>query len=182
MNLPVVDPVLAHACAGFVALVFLLGALDKLRGLDAFEGAIADYQLLPDAVPTRAVAWAIALVEGAAGLALLAVQTRPLGLVLGVALLAVVSGAVVINLLRGRTHIDCGCGGASGAQSLSWWLPGRNGVLALLAVIAVAPQGGRALAWLDGVTVVAATLALLALYVSFNQLRANAPRLLSLRR
>ena len=41
---------------------------------------------------------------------------------LGAALLFVYAAGISINLYRGRSDIDCGCGGPESAQRLSGWL------------------------------------------------------------
>lgn len=41
-------------------------------------------------------------------------------------LLLMYSIAITVNLLRGRNHISCGCGGMAGDHMLSWWLVARN--------------------------------------------------------
>jgi len=87
---------------------------------------------------------------------------------------------VAINVQRGRTNIDCGCGGVEGKQRLSWSLVARNGVLvgALAAATLVpAPDIGSAVA---AATLVAATLAFVVLYVTASQLVANRPFLVEL--
>lgn len=176
------DAVVARACGAAIALILLLGAIDKLRDRALFEAVVVNYRVLPRGAVTQAFALLLPLVEIAAALLLLWPAQRVLGAALAVALMAVFAAGIGLNLLRGRRDIDCGCGGASGRQLLSWWLVARNALLALLAVAGAAEGGARALSWLDGFTAAAATLALLALYVSFNQLGANAPRLQSLRR
>lgn len=176
------DPVIARAAGAAVALILLLGAIDKLRDRELFAAVVENYRVLPAGVTVRAFALALPLAEIAAAVLLLWPLRRTAGAVLSVALLAMFAAAMALNLLRGRRDIDCGCGGVGGRQSLSWVLVARNGALALLAVAGTADGGTRELGWLDGFTATAATLALLALYVSFNQLGANAPKLQSLRR
>lgn len=174
---PPPDPVVVHALASAAALVFVVGAVQKARDWQSFRNALGAYRLLPDALVTP-VALALPAVELVAGLALLAPSFRDAGAVLAAALLAIVTGAVAINLARGRTDIDCGCGGAEGRQRLSWGLVARNAVL-LLAVAVSAQQGGtRVLASLDYATLVFASLALYGLYACASQLLANRPRLL----
>jgi hypothetical protein len=80
----------------------------------------------------------IVLCELAAGCAAI-LSTRQAGCAAAIALLATFIVAVGVNLVRGRTHIACACFGRS-SQRLSWRLPVRNGVLAMLAAI-----GGLAL-------------------------------------
>ena len=58
------------------------------------------------------------------------------------ALFAAYTGAIAINLQRGRIHIDCGCGMARLAgrdQQLSWGLVVRNTLLMAAALVATMP-------------------------------------------
>lgn len=180
MNAWIADPVVTQALAAGLAAIFLLGALSKLREPLLFEAQLAGYALLP-APLLRPAAGLLMLWEAAAGATLLAAPAWALAPVL--ALLAVVTGAVAINLLRGHREIDCGCGGLAGTeQPLSWSLVARNAVLALAACGAVPAASTRPLAALDIATTAAAALGLLALYAAANQLMANAPHLAALRR
>ena len=174
------DPLYAHLAAAMLAIVLLVGAAQKLADRDAFAGALAQYRLLPESWVDPA-AWLLPLAELAAGTLLLPLATRSGGAWAALALLALVTGAVAINLLRGRSHIDCGCGGPEGRQHLSWWLVMRNAVLGLLALTALVPVAARELMWLDGLTVATGAIGLYLLYAVCNQLLANAPRLLELK-
>ena len=53
---------------------------------------------------------------------------------------------MAINLLRGRTHIDCGCFDSTLKQPLRWILVLRNAVLVLL-LVAAARSRETAAAW-----------------------------------
>jgi uncharacterized membrane protein YphA (DoxX/SURF4 family) len=174
------DPTLPHIFAALLAIVFLGGAWQKLRDKDGFVLAVEQYRLLPASWAPPA-AWALLLAEACAGLLLLPLATRALGAVLALAVLAAVTLAVAVNLLRGRRAIDCGCGGPEGGQHLSWGLVLRNLLLGLASALSLAAEAPRELVWLDGLTVVAGTLALYGLYAAANQLMANRPRLLKLR-
>ena len=175
-----IDPVVAAVCSLLGAAVFLSGAFGKWREREIFAAAMAGYDLLPTfSVPVAAVALIVA--EALAGLALLLPPARPLGQMAGVALLALVTVAVVINLLRGRKEISCGCGGASGDQQLSWALVARNLLLALALLAAALPVQDRALAPFDYGTIVLGGLMLAGLYAGASQLLANHPRLWDLR-
>jgi hypothetical protein len=116
----------------------------------------------------------------AAGLLLLFPATVAYGGALSIALLTAVTAAVAVNLARGHADIDCGCGGLS-QQPLSWGLVGRNVVLAAMAGLAMHDEAGRDFVWIDYLTLLGAVLAVLGLYVSANQLMANAPRALAVR-
>ncbi len=174
------DPVLARSFGAALAVVLLTGAWQKLRDLAVFEASVELYRLLPESlVPLFARAFPV--LEALAGAALLFDDTRGIGLVLTLAVLGVATGGVLINLLRGHTEIDCGCGGAEGHTTLSWALPARNTVLMLLAVLGSQDGGGRELMWIDALSVAGGTLALFSLYATANQLIANHPRLIQLR-
>jgi Methylamine utilisation protein MauE len=173
------DPVLLRALGAALSAVLLIGAVQKLREREVFADVLAQYRLLPAGL-LPAVSWALPLLEAAAGLALLFAASRAAGAVLAVAVLAVVTGAVVVNLLRGRTELDCGCGGPG--QRIGWGLVGRNALLMAAAVLAAGEGGPREFVWIDYVTLGGATLALLGLYTAVNQLMANQPRLDGLRK
>jgi hypothetical protein len=56
---------------------------------------------------------------------------------LTICLLTVFSGAMGINLARGRLDLSCHCGGALGDHRISWWLVGRNGLLLAATVLLI---------------------------------------------
>ncbi len=170
------DPVIAYAALAVLAAIFWLGALHKLRDPAGFESAVAGYRLLP-AFLHRPFSVAFIAAELLAGGLLLWPAARAAGVLAALVVLAAASLGVAVNLLRGRTDIDCGCGGLSRVPgSLSWWMVSRNGLLAALALHAwpwADGLAGRDLAWLDGVTFFGLSLALLGLYLAFNQLLAS---------
>ena len=174
------DPVVTRTVGAALSIVFLAGAWQKLRDLEVFAAAVENYRLLPPAL-VPLVARALPVLELAAGLLLLFPAVSAAGGMLSGCLLAVVTAAVAINLLRGHSRIDCGCGGLS-SQPLSWALVVRN--LVLLAAVALAAQheSARVLVWADYFTVSGAVLALVGLYVSVNQLMTNAPLALAIRK
>ncbi|KAB2838358.1 MAG: methylamine utilization protein MauE [Burkholderiales bacterium] len=174
--LPPLDPILAHIAAASLAIVLLVAAAQKLFDRETFALALEQYRLLPERL-VPGFALALPLAEAVAALLLLPVTSRAGGAAAALALLGLVTLAVTINLLRGRAHIDCGCGGSDGGQHLSWALVARNAVLALIALLAAAPTVPRELVWLDAITVAAAAVGLFGLYAAVNQLLANAPRL-----
>lgn len=178
-----VDPVIARALGAALAVVFLAGAGQKIREPLLFRAALENYRLLPE-ILLGPVARGLPLLEGAAGVLLLLAETRHAGGGLAASLLLVVTLAVAINLWRGNADIDCGCGGLGAQgdeQPLSWGLVARNALLLAALPLAIADGSQRALVWFDYLTVACATLALLGLYLSANQLLANQPRLQAMR-
>ncbi|WP_295007490.1 MauE/DoxX family redox-associated membrane protein [uncultured Dechloromonas sp.] len=168
------DPVVVHAAAAAMGIILIVGALGKLRDLELFRYAVENYGLL-GSTASALVARVLPAVELLAGLALILETTRLLGVLLGLAVMALVTGAVAINLLRGMGRIECGCG--TGGQRISWGLVGRNLFLSAALLLAAADELPRSLGAIDYFSVAGAILALLVLYASANQLLANQPLL-----
>jgi hypothetical protein len=124
------------------ALVFLRAAAAKWRSPAAFEGVVGNYDLLPRALvaPVAAVLPVAEALIAAALLVPLALRARPESA--AAALLVVFAIAMGVNLARGRTRIDCGCGDPRAGQTLRPSLVVRNLALAALLVVAgLAPVG-----------------------------------------
>ena len=175
------DPVFWHSAAASLAAVLLIGAQAKLREQEIFRGAIDAYRLVPQAA-VAPLALLLPLVEAVTGGLLLVTSTRALGAALAIALLLLVTGAVAVNLRRGRDRIDCGCGGEIHTP-LSLGLVARNAVLMGLALVAAAPPTPpRATNGLDLFAIAASTLFLLGLYSVATTLLSHQPRLNDLRK
>ena len=155
----------ASVCTG---LVFLLAAAGKLRHRQLLPGVIANYRLLPDALVAPA-AVLLPVTELVIGVALL-VGSRPLAPIAAIALLLVFAGAMAINIRRGRTQIDCGCGHDGLRQGLSWPLAVRNVVLA--GALALRLPGGEALATSEIMVAAMSGVVLFLLIMFFNALNA----------
>jgi hypothetical protein len=125
------------------ALIFFTAAVGKMRSWRTFEGVVANYRLLPDWV-SRGVAWLLPPAEMLLAAALL--LGAPGSELAAGALLLAFGAAMAINLLRGRTHIDCGCFDSTLKQPLRWSLVLRNAILALL-LVAAARSRAVAGAW-----------------------------------
>ncbi|WP_242671970.1 MauE/DoxX family redox-associated membrane protein [Stutzerimonas kirkiae] len=121
----------AAAGTTFLVLLFLRAVWHKLADFDRFTGFVADYSLLPAGWVYGAAKLLVGLELASIALLLVPPLNR-LGALLALALLAGYGLAMGINLWRGHTRIDCGCGGP--AQHLSPALLLRNALLALFAV------------------------------------------------
>lgn len=169
------DPAVHLFAALGLGLVFGASAASKMTGWAEFVGAVQNYRLLPGAA-VRPFAYTLPLVEAATAAGLLIAWTRPYAAAAAIALLALFSLAIGLNIARGRRHIDCGCFRAAFRQPLSWSLVGRNAGFAALALLAMSPRGlARPLGWLDLVTVGGAATAVLVLHRAGSYVLGPAP-------
>lgn len=162
--------ILYTTAMGTLALVFAFSASHKLRDYARFRASLGAYQLVPEALLPVLAPVVIGL-ELAAIVAIL-VPVGP-GVSIAFVLLLVYTLALTVNLLRGNTAIDCGCGDAP--TPISGWLLLRNGALLLLALPHQPANGPPDL--LHWVLVVGLVLLLGLFYLIFEQLLANHGRL-----
>jgi uncharacterized membrane protein YphA (DoxX/SURF4 family) len=113
-----------------LSATFIQAGLQKIRYREQLPGVIGNYRILPAAL-VPAAAWLLPPMELAVGIALLAPSSGS-ALAAG-CLLGLFTAAMVTNLARGRTSIDCGCFQAGLRQELGWELVWRNGILLVLA-------------------------------------------------
>ena len=162
--------ILYMTAMGTLVLVFLFSVSHKLRDYARFRASLGAYQLFPESL-LGFFAPLVILLEVAAIVAIL-LPTGP-GVSIAFGLLMVYTLALTINLLRGNTSIDCGCGDVP--TPISGWLLLRNGALLLLA-LPVEPEAGPPdlLHWVLVGTLV---ILLMIFYLIFEQLLANHARL-----
>lgn len=168
------DPAAAGIVVGATALILFGAAWHKLSEPHAFLSSLAAYRLVP-APALDAAAKLVPIAEAALGVGLLIPVTRTAALIGSAALFLLYAAAIAVNLLRGRSYIDCGCGGAS--HPLSWGLVVRNAVLAGAALAVSGPTAERTLGWLDAVTLIAGVLAFYAAYLMADELLRQASRM-----
>ncbi len=169
------DPAIQYLLAIALAAIFAGSAAAKFVDLDLFEGAVANYRLVPGWLE-RPVAWAVPLCETACAAGLLFAATRPAAAAALMILLGVFSGAIAVNLVRGRRDIDCGCFGPALRQELGGSLVARNFVLIFAAFVLELSAAPRALEPVDFVTIACGAITLIMLYLNANYAIANAPR------
>jgi len=161
-------------------MLFAVAAMHKLKAPAVFRAAMEDYQLIPSNL-LSIFSILLILLELSSVIMVLTPAARATGLLLMAALLLLYAGGISINLFRGRRDIDCGCNGPATTQALSWWLVARNLVLLGFVLLATGSSIDRSLNWLDLFTILFAVLVTSGLYLGFNQLLAQAPRLAALR-
>jgi len=153
----------------FTLLLFVRAALHKTSDFLEYQGFVADYQLVPETW-VKTIALVSVAAEVSVIVLLLIEVTRPTGLVLAAALLLCYGIAMAINIHRGHTRIECGCGGTPQllGRSLLW----RN---LALSVIALLPLLALPVALTTGEIAIGmlAALFMLLLYFLFEQANAN---------
>ena len=156
-------------CCLFVG-VLVPALMHKLRERQRFSAALAAYRLVPEGLLAAAV-WLVVFAESL--VVFLMLSNPSLGMLLAVALFGGYGVAIAINMARGRSHIDCGCGDEP--TPLSWRILLRNVTLVSLAVYG--SYAGNPEVSL-GVLAVGISLGLVALilYMAFEQLIANSGR------
>lgn len=139
----VIEAIVGEAALASVVVVFVVGIVGKVRAWSDFVAAVAAYRVVPVSLAVAFAAVLVALEIATCGL-LVAPALKVLGGAVGSLVIVLASSGVIINLLRGRVHIECGCGGFArgtlGTGGLSWWLVARNtGLLALVVAAAARP-------------------------------------------
>jgi len=164
------DPGFVLTLRWLLASVFLIAIVHKLKDPAEFRVTLEDYQLLPS-ILLRPAFFALVSCEFVVICALLA--NLEFGGFAAAVLLSVYTLAIGINLVRGRTEIDCGCSGPAVRQTLSIWLVVRNIALVVLALITLVGSADRVLGLLDWFTSLAAAGVFALIYSAAAQLSAS---------
>lgn len=180
--MPVLDPIYSLIVTILVAFVFAHAATHKVMKYARHVGIVADYQVMP-AWSVPLLAPLIIVLEFAAAVLVLLPATRSMGLILATGLLLIYLFSIGLNLLRGRTSIDCGCGWGSQEHAISGWLLVRN--LLFVAATALAllplPLANRLLHLADWILVALAGSAVIVIYYIGDLLIANGVKLRKLK-
>lgn len=150
-------------------LLFGVAVIGKLRHHEEFVGVVANYRIVPWRIAAP-MAWLVIVLEAFVTLALASGVASSQGAACAVVLLWLFAMAITINLVRGRTHIDCGCFQSALRQPLSVVLVLRNlALIALLIPLALAPAR-HSISFFQLLNGIGAGLVLFALYQVSNQL------------
>lgn len=164
----ITDPLWQLTLALFFALLFITTAWHKWQDMHHTASVVAKYRLVP-ITWCYVIAYAVATAEVLAVLLLWLIPT--LGAVLIIALLMAYSVAISINLQRGRTRMDCGCGGVP--IRLTPLLLVRNLLLIAFVGLLLVPVDVRLLTWVDKTLGIVTAMTFFVLYVTTEQLLSN---------
>lgn len=146
------DPAVHATLRLGLGALLAIAAFHKLSDPPGFRRTLLAYDILPSGT-VAVVAPALGWIELAIGFGLVLRPESPLPGWAAALLFASYLVAILVNVLRGRTHVDCGCFTAPSRAPLGFDLVVRNGVLIACALAATASPGDRPLTWLDGLTV-----------------------------
>ena len=118
----------------FFAVLFLLTGLDKLIYWKKHKSTMKLYKILPEWSVTSALL-IFSLVELSIGGTLLIKGITALSITVITGLLVTYTIAISINLLRGNTDINCGCGSLLESNHLHIGLVARNSLLILMSIL-----------------------------------------------
>lgn len=121
--------------SAFVSTLLIASAWHKWQDLPLFRSHIEAYGLLPFAA-AEVASYALPAAELLAAVLMLWPVVGVWARAMAMGLLLLYAAAMAINVLRGRTDLECGCGGP--ALRVGWRLVGRN--LLLLALLGWAAQ------------------------------------------
>jgi len=169
-----IDPVVELTATLSLALLLASAAVHKASDRRRFVATVQAYELIPDRL-AHGFGSLLPMLEAALAVGLLYPPSRSSSAVATVLLLALYTGAIGVNLARGRTDIDCGCFAASSRVPLSAQLILRNTFLAGAAALLFLPVAVRPLVWVDILTIVMAIVTLALLWTSARRLAANGP-------
>ncbi len=159
-------------------VLFVFSLVHKLRNMSVFIQNVRDYRLLAESLTVLASA-AILIVEL---FIIFTLVIKPmLGFYLAMCVLILYALAMGVNLMRGRTSIDCGCGRAGQGQTISYSLVIRNIVLSVLAFLSAQSDLVAQLTQEQLPVTLAALVVCILLYNAINELLLNAPKLKKLR-
>lgn len=165
-----IDPLIPLVISVSLALMFFMAARHKFSSRPRFQAQLAAYKLVPEPllpVTARTLPW----LEMSLVFLLLIPATRIFAASLAASLLVIYAAAMGINIMRGRSEIDCGCGDKP--QTLSLWLLVRNAVLASAALLLVVPVTGRGLYLTDVIFLIVLTAVFAMTYLMVEQLVRN---------
>ena len=125
----------------FLSIVFFVSAIDKVRQFQQFTTTITAYRLLPETW-SKSLAFTITGTEISVSVLLFMGWQSQIAAFVSIFMLFIFSIAMGINLIRGRTNLECGCSGAKHAQKISLGLVGRNIALSMVAASILVWGGG----------------------------------------
>jgi uncharacterized membrane protein YphA (DoxX/SURF4 family) len=174
--MPSIDPTLGSVLVLAYAALLLPAAWHKIRDLAVFSAVLGAYRIFPRRWAPY-VAPIVPLFEASLAIGLLLPVSRPLAAVGASVLLASYGLAIAVNLVRGRTDLDCGCTGPLERRPVAAWMVYRNALLAGLVLAVARPWDSREMSGLDVFSILAALAVIVLIWLAVDRLLGQvAPR------
>ncbi|MEP7245739.1 MAG: MauE/DoxX family redox-associated membrane protein [Gammaproteobacteria bacterium] len=165
------DPVVSALIALSGVLLFGSAVFTKMRAPSLFLATLKEYRIVPT-ISVRLVGGLIGAAEFAVSAGLLWPATRPVSGFAGAGLLLLYSGAIAVNLSRGRRDMDCGCG--LQPRTIGSWMVVRNIFLAAALLLLLIPELHRGFRLMDLATIAGGLIVTSLLYASADLLLGRA--------
>jgi hypothetical protein len=136
-----VDNYVVLAARGVVGGLLVLAGVGKVLGASRFTAIVASLRVLPSSL-NGPMSRTIPVAEVVAGVMLL-IGGNSMAAVCAILLLASFGAAIAVNIVRGRTDLDCGCFGGTGGL-LHWGQVWRNAGLIVITTSLLWPAGAAA--------------------------------------
>lgn len=173
---PSIDPALGSVLVVAYAALLLPAAWHKIRDLAVFSAVLGAYRIFPRKWAAY-VAPIVPLFEASVAIGLLLPVSRPLAAYGASVLLASYGLAIALNLVRGRTDLDCGCTGPLERRPVAAWMVYRNASLAGLVLAVARPWDSREMSGLDVFSILAALAVIVLIWLAVDRLLGQvAPR------
>jgi uncharacterized membrane protein YphA (DoxX/SURF4 family) len=108
-----------------IGTVLISYGISKVKHFEESIVTIEEYKIIPKFL-IKPFAFINITLEILLGLHLYMGLFQEVASFLAILLLTVYITAIMINLIKGRVNISCGCGGILGSKGISWWLVLRN--------------------------------------------------------
>jgi uncharacterized membrane protein YphA (DoxX/SURF4 family) len=118
----------------FVASIFIGSFYSKVKNIDKHIKIVREYRILREKM-IRPFVYLNIIIELAVAIFLYIGVYQTIVTLISIMLIVIYTLAIIINLLKGRKDISCGCGGIIGDYNLSWLLAYRNLLLVILNII-----------------------------------------------
>lgn len=120
----------------FLAYIFLFSAISKMQNYSMHREIVESYQILPKILISITTLFFIIAEVMASILIIFHTAFLNIAIITLITLTLIYSLAILVNLIRGRRDLSCGCGGVLGDHDLSYKLIVRNGLIVLCLLFA----------------------------------------------
>ncbi|MEM6583332.1 MAG: MauE/DoxX family redox-associated membrane protein [Pseudomonadota bacterium] len=169
MNLPL--PI-ALSISWFFLWLFSMSAYHKFSAPVYYEQLTSRY--MPSLPSGKGPVMALALFESAIAVALILPESRAAATLVAAVLLACYALLMTLEMLRGRSGLQCGCAGPDSELGLSWALVARNMVCVAAALLALTANFSQSIGWLGYLLAGFVALFIALVYLTVEQIISNA--------